>query len=126
MSALALTLPGLGPAGARPGRAGAPLAGRLTALAQLEAQLHLLGARAVALGPLGLDHQRQLLKPGLGQGGRKAALAEVALGDVCGAVAVCAQRRLAVVEMHRSEPLEPQLAVELVDRLAPALGCADV
>src|SRR6185437_7393423 len=100
-----------------PGPGAGPLARRQTALAQGEAQLDLLPGRALALGPLGLDDEWELLEARLGQVRGAPALAQLARADVRVTVPVGPQRRLRVVEVQRAQSLDPHHPVKLVHRL---------
>src|SRR3954452_13841439 len=106
-------------------RRGAPPPGE-AALAQVLGELDLLGARTALVGPRRLHDARQPVEARLGQEHRAAVGAQLALGHVGVAVAVGAERRLAVVEVQRPDALDPDEVDALVEDRAERLGGANL
>jgi len=85
-----------------------------------------IGVRALVVGPLALDDQRQALEARLRQECRAPPFAELALPDVRVTVSVGAERRLRVVEVQRLEPFQAHDGVEPVQRVGQPRRGPDV
>ena len=83
---------------------------------QLLRQRHVLGRGTAVVAP-GLEHARQLLEARLGEEHGAALVAELALAHDRVPVAVGSERDHRIVDVQRSEALEPDDAVELVEHL---------
>ena len=76
--------------------------------------LELFGADAFSVDPRHLEVGAQVLQRRVGEEGAEA-LAELALEDVRVPVAVRAERRGAVVDVERAQPVEPDRLVDCGD-----------
>src|SRR5215212_11606737 len=81
---------------------------------QLPDLLDLIRVRAVAVRARDLEHGGQILERGVSQEDAEL-LAEQTLADVRVPVAVRAERRLGVVDVQRTQPVEADPLVELVE-----------
>ena len=93
---------------------------------QVPGALDLGEVGAVLVGPGRLEHRGQILEAGLGEERGDAALAHLALADVRVLVAVGALGHRAVVDVQAAEPVEADLAVEVVDDERECLRLDDV